>query len=318
MTRALLSRLTGKPASRQAFGVMQFGGKADADDSAALYAEARSAGITIFDAAHIYTEGRAEDILGALTEAEGTRDALILTSKCGYQPGQDGAAVTAQVWESLQRLRTDRVDILFLHRYPGDALLDDVLAAMAALYQAGAFTCLGVSNFAAWEVMKAQARGAALGAPPITVLQPMYNLVKRQAEVEILPMAAREGMAVLPYSPLGGGLLSGKYSVGGTGRLTEDGRYRARYGARWMHDAAAALSALGAELGQPAAALAVAWCAAHPAVSAPIVSASRSEQLAPSLGAADLALDRDLYARMAALTPTPPPATDRLEEAAPI
>lgn len=308
-----LSALLGKPASPLGFGVMQFGGKADAQQSRALYDRCRAAGITLFDAAWVYTEGKAETLLGEFAEAE--RDEVILISKCGYEPGQSGDDLKAQVAESLRRLRTDHVDILYLHRHPTQEKLDEQLLALKDLHADGAFRLLGVSNFAAWEVMQAQARAAALGAPPVSVLQPMYNLVKRQAEVEILPMARTTGLVVHSYSPLGGGLLTGKYAGGQTGRLSHDERYAVRYGPRWMHDAAAELREIAHELGVGPAALAIAWVARNPAISAPLISASHPDQLPASLEALEVRMTDDLYARLSALTPAPPPATDRLEEA---
>ena len=308
----LTTRL-GKHASPLAFGVMQFGGKADAAQSRQLFDACRDAGITIFDAAWIYTDGAAETLLGEFARSE--RDDLILISKCAYEPGQPAEMLKAQVADSLARLQTDHVDILYLHRYPGDALLDDSLRAMADLHAQGAFRLLGASNFAAWQVMKAQARAAQIGCPPITVLQPMYNLVKRQAEVELLPMAQAEDLVVHSYSPLGGGLLTGKYATGTAGRLTQDDRYAARYGPAWMHAAASDLAPLATDLGHPAEALAIAWAAHHPGISAPIISASHPDQLPASLAAMDIAMTDALYARLSALTPAPPPATDRLEEA---
>ncbi|MEM9431301.1 MAG: aldo/keto reductase [Pseudomonadota bacterium] len=312
MTQDRLSALTGKPASALAFGVMQWGGKADPAASRQMYDLARDAGITIFDAAYIYTEGRAEEMLGDIAKTE--RDALILISKCAYRDGVSGDDLKAQARESLRRLQTDRIDVLYLHRYPGDARLREALEAMRDLYAEGAFTCLGASNFAAWEVMKAQAVAEQVGAPPITVLQPMYNLVKRQAEVEILPMALREDLAVLPYSPLGGGLLTGKYSRGESGRLTEDDRYRARYAPSWMTEAAEGLIRIANATGIAPETLAVAWVGSHPAITAPIASASRPDQLAVSLAALSTDLSPELHAELSALAPTPPPATDRLED----
>lgn len=308
-----LSAKLGKAVSALAFGVMQFGGKADAAASRAMYERAREAGITLFDAAYVYTDGAAETLLGEFAQSE--RDDVVLISKCGYAPYQGRAALEAQVRDSLRRLQVDQLDILYLHRYPGDDLLDEALACMRDLHRAGAFALLGVSNFAAWQVMKAQARAADLGAPRIEALQPMYNLVKRQAEVELLPMAQADGLTVHSYSPLGGGLLTGKYAAGGAGRLTEDNRYAARYGPAWMHEAAVALAKVAEEIGQPPEALAVAWAAAHPGISAPIISASGPGQMGPSLAATGVEMTPELYARLAALSPTPAPATDRLEEA---
>lgn len=143
----------------------------------------------------------------------------------------------------------------------------------------------------------------------------MYSLVKRQSEVEIFPMAKDQGISVIPYSPLGGGLLTGKYAKGETGRLTEDHRYQARYDQDWMHKTAADLAALGQELGVSPATLAVAWAAAHPVNPLPIISARSVSQLQPSLAAEGFEMTVELYAKITALSHTPAPATDRLEEA---
>jgi aryl-alcohol dehydrogenase-like predicted oxidoreductase len=173
---------------------------------------------------------------------------------------------------------------------------------------------VGISNFSAWATMKARGVARELGID-VTFLQPMYNLVKRQAVVEILPMAASEGFYVCPYSPLGGGLLTGKYVSGGGGRIRDDKMYATRYALDWMHEAAAGLKALADEVGVHPATLAVAWVARHAGVWGPIVSARSAEQLRPSLAAIGFEMDDAFYARVSALSPTPPPANDRLEEA---
>jgi aryl-alcohol dehydrogenase-like predicted oxidoreductase len=145
----------------------------------------------------------------------------------------------------------------------------------------------------------------------------MYNLVKRQAEVELLPMAAAENLGVIPYSPLGGGLLSGKYGAGQRpehGRVIDNPIYQKRYGQEWIFAAAGAFSDFARAMGYHPATLAVAWVASHPAVTAPIIGARNPDQLEASLAAADLALSADLRAEISALTPEPPPATDRSEE----
>ena len=182
------------------------------------------------------------------------------------------------------------------------------------MQRSGKIRYIGVSNFAAWQVMKAQAAANIVGTR-IDIIQPMYSLVKRQAEVELFPMALSEEIAVAPYSPLGSGLLTGKYFSGGAGRLSTDKRYAARYGQKWMLDAARALSELAAELSIDTATLSVAWAAQNAAVTAPIISARNVEQLKPSLDAKDVMLSAAVYARMEALSPRPAPATDRLEEA---
>ena len=146
----------------------------------------------------------------------------------------------------------------------------------------------------------------------------MYNLVKRQAEVEILPMAQSLGLAVIPYSPTGGGLLTGKYGPDRRperGRLMDNKMYGVRYGDPRYLTTAAQFTALAAELGHAPAALAVAWVASHPGVTSALIGGRNPEQLAPTLAAAQLVLDDATRARISALSPEPPPATDRNEEA---
>ncbi|MGB0940545.1 MAG: aldo/keto reductase [Candidatus Puniceispirillaceae bacterium] len=296
------------------FGTMQFGAGASKSDSAAMYSACREAGINFFDTAYVYNEGRSEEILGALIAKE--REDIILVTKAGAVGGSSAKNIRSQLETSLTRMNQDYTDIFFLHRFDDDVPLEETFAELAALKEEKKYFQLGVSNFAAWQVMKAQGVAKLHGYPAIDILQPMYNLVKRQAEVEILPMAAGEHIAVISYSPLGGGLLTGKYrgGIAGEGRFSWDEKYALRYGQDWMHQAANSLSEIAAELGTNPAALAVAWVAKNPAITAPIISARNIEQLAPSLAAGDITLDDDIYARLNALVPTPPPATDRLEE----
>lgn len=294
-----------------AFGCMQFGGRADAQAARAMYDAARSAGITHFDTANIYTDGQSERLVGefALDDPNVT-----IATKIGYTGGAGRANLTAQFDESRKRLGRDAVDLLYLHRFDPVTSLEETIGLLVEWQLAGYIARIGLSNFAAWQVMKAQAVAARFGSR-IDVIQPMYNLVKRQAEVELLPMCADQGIAVHAYSPLGGGLLTGKYAAGGAGRLSEDSRYAARYAPEAMHKAAAGLAALAAEAGTHAATLAVVWvmsCPITPVI--PLISARNTAQLAPSLAALTTPLTADLRARLSALYPAPPPATDRLEE----
>lgn len=312
MMTASLTTASGAPASRFAFGTMQFGGRADAAQSRAMYDACRAAGVNHFDTALVYTDGQAETLLGQFAKSE--RDDLLIATKAGYIGGAGPENLQAQFDESRRRLGMEMVDILYLHRFDAETPLEVTLGWFSAQKEAGSFRYLGLSNFAAWQVMKAAMLGAPMGLR-VDVLQPMYSLVKRQAEVEILPMCASEGILAATYSPLGAGTLTGKYAAQGSGRLTEDPRYRARYGHAWMDEAGGRLAAIAAELEVHPATLAVAWAAAHPARPSPIISARTSEQLAPSLAALDFVMDHALYARISALTPAPPPADDRLEEA---
>jgi aryl-alcohol dehydrogenase-like predicted oxidoreductase len=150
------------------------------------------------------------------------------------------------------------------------------------------------------------------------VIQPMYSLVKRQVEVEILPLARAEGLGVITYSPVGGGLLSGKYGPDkrpDAGRLMTNKEYTARYGEDWVFETAGQFAALAATRGHHPVSLAVAWAAANPDVTCPIIGARDLTQLKPSLEALEIDMTPELRAEISALGRTPPPATDRLEEA---
>jgi 1-deoxyxylulose-5-phosphate synthase len=313
MTRLTLA--SGAPVPPFAFGTMQWGGTASPAESRALYDRCREAGISHFDTAVGYTDGAAETLLGQFAGPD--RDALYLATKVAYFGGAGRANILAQ-WDQCRRQSgLDSYDLLYLHRWDPDTPVEEMVETMAELQSKGQIRHIGLSNCAAWQVMKAQAAAKALGTR-IDALQPMYNLVKRQAEVELLPMAADQGITVVPYSPLGGGLLTGKYAAGGAnnkGRLDTDTRYATRYGQPQMHDAAAGLTALAAEWGMNPATLAVAWVAAHPAGPNPILSARSVSQLEPSLAAMTLALTPEHYATLTALYPAPPPPTDRIEEA---
>ena len=311
MTHALISR-DGTPASRLAFGTMQFGGRADAVQSRAMFEASLAAGITHFDTAHAYTGGASEEITGKLIAPH--RDRLILATKAGYAGGSGRENILKTFDISRQRLQMDEVDVLYLHRFDDNTSLRETFETLAELKQKGLIRYVGVSNFAAWQVIKALWVASEFDLR-IDILQPMYNIVKRQAEVELFPACVDQGIAIAPYSPLGGGLLTGKYAAGGSGRLFEDKAYASRYAPEWMHKAAVGLQEIAADVGVHAATLTVAWAARHPAGPTPIISARSAEQLTPSLAAMDYTLDDALYARLTALAPTPAPATDRLEEA---
>jgi len=317
MQTTLLGR-TGVTVSRLCFGTMSFGGDADEAESGRLYAACREAGITFFDCANVYAKGRSEEILGRLMAHE--RDQLVITTKVGFgeQSNAKGLSrrhIAQSVEASLKRLGTDRVDVLFVHRWDADTPIEETLRGLEDAVRAGKALYLGVSNWAAWQIAKALGLADRRGWTPFTVMQPMYNLVKRQAEVELLPLALSEGLAVTPFSPVGGGLLSGKYrQADAAGRIREVKMYVQRYAPAWMAEVAARFAGFAEARGLHPVSLAVAWVASHPAVTAPIVGARSVEQLGPSLAALDIAMTPDLRRELDALSPTPPPATDRLEE----
>ena len=321
MRYSLLGR-TGVTVSRLSLGTMTFGAEADEAAAAAILGRALDAGINFVDTADVYSEGRAEQILGSLLR--GCRDEVVLATKSYYPtglgPNSRGSSryhLVRAVEASLKRLATDRIDVYYLHHFDDQTDVGESLRALDDLVRQGKILYPACSNFAAWQVAHALGLSATDGLARLCAIQPMYNLLKRQAEVEILPMAEALELAVVPYGPTAGGLLTGKY-VGrarpdGT-RFGTDAMYQARYAdaANWA--AAEAFAGLAGELGHGPATLSVAWVASHPAVTSVLLGARTVAQLEETLAAADLDLGQDVRARITALTPAPPLATDRSEE----
>ncbi len=308
--------------SELCFGTMSFGGDADEKESAKMYAATRDRGINFFDCANAYSRGKAETILGKLMASE--RDELIITSKC-FNPmsddinsrGGNRRNILSAVEASLRRLNTDRLEVLFMHRWDAVVPLEETLRALEQLVRDGKVLHLGASNYSAWQVAKGLGISERMGWSRFDVIQPMYSLVKRQSESEIFPLAEAENLGVITYSPVGGGLLSGKYGPGqrpDQGRLMSNKEYTARYGEDWVFETAGQFTELAKSKGVHPVSLAVAWAAAHPAVTCPIIGARSLEQLQPSLESTAIDMTPDLHAEIAALSRTPPPATDRLEE----
>ena len=314
---------TGVQVSQLCFGTMSFGGDADEAASAAMFRAVRDAGINFFDTADQYNKGRSEEILAGLIR--GQREDLVIATKCFNPTGADVNArggsrrhITRAVEASLKRLQTDRVEILFLHQYDPLTPPEETWRAVEDLVRAGKVLYPGASNYAAWQAQRALDLQRSRGWARLQAVQPMYSLVKRQAEVEILPQAAASSIGVTPYSPAGGGLLSGKYATpGAQGRISTNKMYESRYGEEWMHQVAADFAAFCRKRGWHPMSAAVAWVMAHPAVTAPIIGARSVEQLQASLDAVKIDMTPALREEIAALSRTPPPATDRLEEIRP-
>ena len=319
MNYRLLGR-TGVQVSQLCYGTMSFGGDADEAASAEMFKAARDIGINFFDTADQYSKGRSEEILGKL--ARGAREELVIATKCFNPTGPDLNAkgnsrrhLTRALEASLKRLQTDRVEILYLHMHDPLTPVEEAMRALEDMVRSGKVLYPALSNWAAWQIQQAIGVQEASGWARLQAIQPMYNLVKRQAEVEILPMAAANGVSVFPYSPAAAGLLSGKYADQSTqGRLVTNKMYTARYGEGWMHEVADKFVAFCRQRGMHPVSAAVAWVAAHPAVTAPIIGARNVQQLQASLDSLKIEMSPALWSEIAALSRTPPPATDRLEE----
>ena len=315
---------TGVQVSRLCFGTMSFGDVADEVTSAAMFHRCREIGINFFDTANVYAGGRSEEILGTLIAD--CRDEIVLTSKVGFPTGEDvntrGLSrrhLTLAVEASLKRLGTDRLDLYFLHTFDPQTPIEETLRALDDLVRQGKILYPAASNWTAWQIATALGISAREGLARFECIQPMYNLAKRQAEVEILPLAQAERLGVISYSPLGGGLLTGKYGTKQRpeqGRLVDNSMYVRRYGDPAYYEIAERFSAYAEERGVHPATLAVAWVMSNPALTAPIIGARNLEQLEASLAALEVPMTPEWRAEISALSIEPPPATDRSEERA--
>jgi len=318
MKYKLLGR-TGVQVSQLCFGTMSFGGDADEAASGAMYKAVRDAGINFFDTANEYNKGVSEEILGRLAKEH--RNDLVITTKVNAQirpdPNARGTSrrhMIEAIEGCLRRLQTDRIDVLFLHRYDALVPIEESMRGLEDLVRAGKVIYPAVSNWSAWQTQRAVDLQERNNWARLQVIQPMYSLVKRQAEVEILPMAEHNGIGVIPYSPAAAGLLSGKYFGQASGRLKTNKMYEARYGEEWAFETAEKYVALCKAKGLHPVSAAIAWVAAHPAITAPIIGARNLDQLKDSLASVDVAMTPELRKEIADLSRTPPPATDRLEE----
>lgn len=314
---------TGIQVSNLCFGTMSFGGDADQETSRKMFNRCREAGINFFDTANSYSQGRAEEILGdCITHC---RDEIVLTTKVFNPMGEDintrGLSrrhIIREVENSLRRLKTDRIEFYFLHNFDPLTPMEETLRALDDLQRQGKILYPAVSNWSAWQIAKGLGISAKDQLARFELIQPMYSLAKRQVEVEILPLAQSENMGVITYSPLGGGLLTGKYGNSNKptqGRLIEQKKYADRYGDQKYNEVADRFNTHCKEQHVHPATLAVAWVMSHPGITAPIIGARNLEQLDSSLAATEVNMTEEWRKEITALSITPPTATDRSEEA---
>ncbi len=313
---------TGIQVSTLCFGTMSFGDIADEEMSRLMFTRCMESGINFYDCANTYAGGRSEEILGRLIKP--VRDQIVLTTKvCSpvsphvNDRGLSRRHIMAQIEHSLQRLATDYLDVYFVHHFDPLTPIPEVLRSLDDLRQQGKIRHAGVSNWAAWQIALSLGHSAREGLARFECIQPMYSLLKRQAEVEILPLAQAETLGVIPYSPMAGGLLSGKYKFDerpAESRLAVNQMYQARYADEHFFHTATRFARFAHDLDTTPATLAVAWVKHHPGVTAPIIGARNLEQLEASLQASEFAMDDELWHQIADLTPAPAMATDRDDE----
>ena len=312
---------TGLTVSRLCLGTMTFGLQCDEPTSAAILDRAAAGGITFLDTSDVYplgggldTVGRTEEILGRWLA--GRRHEFIVATKCfgamsarRWDRGLSRKHILDAIEGSLRRLRTDYVDLYQCHAPDDDTPIDETLRALDDVVRAGKARYIGTSNFLAYKIARAMGRSEVLGVARFDSTQPRYNLLFRQIERDLLPLCLEEGVGVIPYNPLAGGLLSGKHRKDGgptPGTRFTLGNAARRYQDRYWHErqfeTVEALRPLAAEAGISLARMAVGWVLAHPAVTAPIIGASRPEQLDDVLPVAEKGIDAELKERLDALT----------------
>jgi aryl-alcohol dehydrogenase (NADP+) len=303
---------TGLKVSEICLGTMTFGVQCDEASSFAILDRAAEGGVDFIDTADCYPiplepqiAGRTEEILGRWLQ--GRRERFVLATKCffpmGPGPNDRGNSrrhVLAAVEASLRRLRTDFIDLYQVHAYDPETPLDETLRALDDLVRAGKVRYAGCSNFRAWELARALGVSERLDLARFDCTQPRYNALHREIEAELLPLCREEGVGVIVFNPLAGGLLTGKHAAGrepepGT-RFSDALRstgatYRRRYWQDEMLAAVAALKSFFDARGRSLATAAVAWVLEQPGITAAIVGASRPEQLEATLAAAEFALD---------------------------
>ncbi len=312
---------TGLLVSRLCLGTMTFGLQSDETTAFAIMDAAFEGGIDFFDTADVYPlgselelKGRTEEIVGRWLK--GRRDDVVLATKCvgqiGPHPWDAGSSrkhILSAVEGSLRRLQTDYIDLYQLHSDDPNTPLDETLQALDDLVRSGKVRYVGCSNFLAYRMARAIGRSEALGLARFESVQPRYNLLFRQIERELLPLAQEEQVGVIPYNPIAGGLLSGKHDRRAAppegSRFTlgnAAGNYQNRYWHDREFDTVEQLRAVADEAGLPLVTLAVGWVLAQPAITAPIIGASRPDQLAASLAAADVRMDAEVLRRLDELT----------------
>ncbi len=315
MEYAYLGR-TGVRVSEICLGTMTFGNEADEAESVRIMDRAADAGVNFFDTADIYSRGESERILGGWLE--GKRDGIVLASKVHFATGEgineQGSSrlhILRGVEASLERLRTGHLDILYLHHWDEHAAIEESLGAIDHLIHQGKVLYGAVSNFSAWQTMKALSTAREKGFAPVVAIQPQYSLLKRLVEVEMLPMAASEGVAVCPYSPMAAGLLTGKYQRNEAGRISTHPLYIERYKDPVHRAVSDRFVAHAVANGYEPGALAIAWVTSHPAVTSAIIGARNIEQFEAALKASSIRLDEDTRRAISDLSVEPPLPTER-------
>jgi aryl-alcohol dehydrogenase-like predicted oxidoreductase len=297
-------------------GTMTFGGKGgfasvgstDATEARRQVDQCLDAGINLIDTADVYSDGLSEEIDGEVLE--GRRDDVLVATKVrmpmGPGPNDAGLSrhhIVSGCEASLRRLRTDHIDLYQVHEWDGLTPLEETLEALDLLVNAGKVRYVGASNYAGWQLMKALGTADRCGLPRFVSQQIYYSLQARDAEYELIPAAVDQGLGVLVWSPLAGGLLSGKYRRGQQqapegSRQLSDWNEPPVHDQERLYDTVEVLVGIGADRGVSAAQVALAYLLGRPAVTSVVIGARTGEQLTDNLGSAELTLTQEERARL--------------------
>jgi aryl-alcohol dehydrogenase-like predicted oxidoreductase len=289
---------------------MMFGGKTGAEESYKIIDRAIEGGINFLDTANVYSRGKSETVTGEALKRNGKRGQIFLASKVhGRMADDDPNAmgnsrrhIIEQCEASLKRLQTDYIDLYQIHRPQSDIPIDETLRALDDLIRAGKVRYIGTSTYGAWQCVEALWTAEKLGLNRFVCEQPPYNILDRRIERELLPMARTYGYAVIPWSPLGGGLLTGKYRRDNQNpegarfsNIEDNQRLKARK-SEALYDVVEALDPLVKQKGCTMAQLALAWVGRQEGVTSPIIGPRTMEQLEDNLGAVDVVLEKEDFA----------------------
>ncbi|MEX0783537.1 MAG: aldo/keto reductase [Dehalococcoidia bacterium] len=292
---------TGMKVSDLCLGAMMFGSKTNPEDSAAIIDRALDAGINFIDTANVYSgRGKSEEAVGDALKRNGKRDDVVLATKfhgqMGDGPNDMGSSrrhIIKQCEDSLRRLKTDWIDLYQIHRPRSDTPIDETLRALDDLIRAGKVRYIGTSTFAAWQMVEAVYVAKELGTNRFVCEQPPYNLLDRRIEREMIPVAQTYGIALIPWSPIAGGLLTGKYIRGQEppegARFADQSNpiYRRRMTER-IYDVIEPLQELAGRKGVALSQMALAWVTQRPGVTSSIIGPRTMEQLEDNLQSWDI------------------------------
>jgi len=296
---------------------MMFGGRTEPEDSYAIIDQALDAGINFLDTANVYSRGRSEEVVGEALQRNGKRYQIVLATKVHGRMGDDDPNawgnsrrhIIEQCEASLRRLQTDYVDLLQIHRPQSDIPIDETLRALDDLIRAGKVRYIGTSTFAAWQFVEALWIAKELGLNRFVCEQPPYNLLDRRIERGLLPMAQTYGIGIIPWSPLGGGLLTGKYRrdepppVEGRYTDVKDRPWLERRKTEGVFDVVEMIEPLAETKGCTLSQFALAWCMGQPGVTSPIIGPRTMEQLEDNLGALEITIGAEERAKIDQLVP---------------